>query len=47
MIDLSPDEAPFIEGLLTADSHFRTKEELINAANSRVEWQNLAKQLEL
>ena len=46
VIDLAPDEAPFIEGSLTADSHFRTKEDLINAANDRVEWQGLAKQLE-
>ena len=46
VIDLAPDEAPFIEGSLTADSHFRTKEDLISAANSRVEWQILAKQLE-
>ena len=46
VIDLAPDEAPFIEGLLTADSHFRTKEDFINAANNRVEWQRLAKQLE-
>ena len=46
VIDLAPEEAPFTEGSLTADSHFSTKEELINAANNRVEWQRLAKQLE-
>ena len=46
VIDLAPDKAPFIEGSLRADSHFRTKEDLLNAANNPVEWQRLAKQLE-
>ena len=46
VIDLALEEAPFIEGSLTADSHFRPKGDLINAANNRVEWQRLTKQLE-
>ena len=46
VIDLAPDEAPFIEGSLPADSHFRCKAEMIETANNREEWQRLAKQLE-
>ena len=38
LLELSPTEAPFVEGTLLADTRFRTVDEMLSAAANRNQW---------